>query len=142
MPIMPDHLRIQSKEPRRRTVMHLEVTPRTCAVAFERLDMNRPVPSGPNDLSQTLRIVLIRLVDLHFKSGTRMLGVETKTSRPRLRSSCTRELSRYRMKNARDLRLAYFQATATAARHMFIADARKARCVLAEVRWRWTLKVL
>ena len=51
-------------------------------------------------------------------------------------------LSRYRMKNARDLRLAYFQATATAARHMFIADARKARCVLAEVRWRWTLKVL
>jgi hypothetical protein len=26
------------------------------------------------------------------------------------------------MKNARNLRLAYFQATATAARHMFIAD--------------------
>ena len=51
-------------------------------------------------------------------------------------------LSRYRMNNARDLRLAYFQATATAARHMFIADARKARCVLAEVRWRWTLNVL
>ena len=47
-----------------------------------------------------------------------------------------RALSRYRMKNARDLRLAYFQAAATAARHMFIADARKARCVLAEVRWR------
>ena len=38
------------------------------------------------------------------------------------------------MKNAIDLRLAYFQATATAARHMFIADARKARCVLAEER--------
>ena len=50
-------------------------------------------------------------------------------------------LSRYRMQNARDLRLAYFQATATAARHMFVADARKARCVLAEARWRWT-KVL
>ena len=27
LPIMPDHLRIQSKEPRRRTVMHLEVMP-------------------------------------------------------------------------------------------------------------------
>ena len=53
-----------------------------------------------------------------------------------------RALSRYRMKNARGLRLAYFHATATAARHMFIADALKARCVLADVRWRWTLKVL
>jgi len=40
------------------------------------------------------------------------------------------------------LRLAYFQATATAARHMFIADERKARCVLAEVRWRRALKEL
>jgi hypothetical protein len=28
----------------------------------------------------------------------------------------------------------YFQATATSSRHMFIADARKARCVLAEMR--------
>src|SRR5450631_4367090 len=45
-------------------------------------------------------------------------------------------------KNARILRLEYFQATATAARHTFIADARKARWVLAEMRWRWTLKVL
>ena len=35
-----------------------------------------------------------------------------------------------------------FQATATAARHVFIAAARKVRCVGAEVRWRWTLKVL
>src|ERR1019366_5580642 len=51
-------------------------------------------------------------------------------------------LSRYRMKNARGLRLAYFHATATAARHMFIADALKARCVLADVIWRWKLKVL
>jgi hypothetical protein len=34
--------------------------------------------------------------------------------------------------------LAYFQAAATAARHVSIAAARKARCVGAEVRWRWT----
>jgi hypothetical protein len=27
-------------------------------------------------------------------------------------------------------------------RAMSIADARKARCVLAEMRWRWTLKIL
>ena len=36
--------------------------------------------------------------------------------------------------NTRILRPEYFQTTATASRHMFIADARKARCVLAEVR--------
>ena len=35
-----------------------------------------------------------------------------------------------------------FQTTATTSCHMFIAAARKARCVLAEMRWRWTLKVL
>jgi hypothetical protein len=35
-----------------------------------------------------------------------------------------------------------FQAAATAARHMFIAEARKLRRVLAEARWHWTLQVL
>jgi hypothetical protein len=35
----------------------------------------------------------------------------------------------------------WVQAVATASRHVCIADALKARCVLAEVRWRWTLKV-
>ena len=34
------------------------------------------------------------------------------------------------------LRAPVAQATAAAPRHVFIADARKARCVLAEVRWR------
>jgi hypothetical protein len=38
------------------------------------------------------------------------------------------------------LRLESFQATATAARHVPIAAARKLRCVRADVRWRWTLK--
>jgi hypothetical protein len=42
----------------------------------------------------------------------------------------------------KDLRLEYFKAIATAACHMFIADARKARGVLADVRWRWKLKIL
>jgi hypothetical protein len=36
-------------------------------------------------------------------------------------------LSHCRKKNAIILRLEYFLATATAARHMFIADARKTR---------------
>jgi hypothetical protein len=34
------------------------------------------------------------------------------------------------------------QAAAAASRHVCIADALKTRCVLAEVRWRWTLKAL
>ena len=33
-------------------------------------------------------------------------------------------------------------AATTTSRHVCMADARKARCVLAEVRWRWTLKML
>ena len=36
----------------------------------------------------------------------------------------------------------FAHAAATTSRHVSIADALKARCVLAEVRWRWTLKVL
>jgi hypothetical protein len=35
-----------------------------------------------------------------------------------------------------------FQAAVTASRHVLIAAARKVRCVEAEVRWRWTLKML
>jgi hypothetical protein len=41
----------------------------TRAVALERLDINRTVPPGANDLSQSLRIVLISLVDLHLEGG-------------------------------------------------------------------------
>jgi len=36
----------------------------------------------------------------------------------------------------------FAHAAATTSRHVSIAHALKARCVLAEVRWRWTLKVL
>jgi hypothetical protein len=40
------------------------------------------------------------------------------------------------------MQLLKFQAAVTASRHVLIAAARKMRCVEAEVRWRWTLKVL
>jgi hypothetical protein len=33
-------------------------------------------------------------------------------------------------------------AAATTSRHVCITEAREVRCVLAEVRWRWTLNVL
>ena len=49
----------------------------TRAVAFERLDMDRPVPAGANDLSQSFRIVLIRLVDLHLEGGACVPSIET-----------------------------------------------------------------
>jgi hypothetical protein len=51
-------------------------------------------------------------------------------------------LSHCRSKSARELRLTDFQAAATASRHVVIAAARSTRCDLADVRWRWTLKVL
>jgi hypothetical protein len=44
--------------------------------------------------------------------------------------------------SARCQRLKNCQAAATAVRHVSIAAARSVRCVWAEVRWRWTLKVL
>jgi hypothetical protein len=56
----------------------------TRAVAFERLDVNGPVPSRANDLSQSLRIVLIRLIDLHLKGSACMPGVETNDFEPEI----------------------------------------------------------
>jgi hypothetical protein len=46
--------------------------------------MNRPVPPGANDLSQALRVVLIRLVDLHLEGGARMPGIETNDFEPEI----------------------------------------------------------
>jgi hypothetical protein len=57
-----------------------ELSPRAqkgaCAIAAKRFDVNGPIPTGANDLSQSLRVVLICLIDLDFKSGTRMPGVK------------------------------------------------------------------
>src|ERR1700730_12109218 len=40
--------------------------------------------SGYNDLSQSLRVVLIRLVDLHLEGGARMPGIETNDFEPEI----------------------------------------------------------
>ena len=53
-----------------------------------------------------------------------------------------RALSRCRAASAKCRRLMNCQAAATAVHHVVIATARSARCVWAEMRWRWTLKVL
>jgi hypothetical protein len=53
-----------------------------------------------------------------------------------------RALSRCRAASAKCRHLRNCQVAATAVRHVVIAAARSARCVWAEVRWRWTLKVL
>ena len=51
-------------------------------------------------------------------------------------------LSRCRAASAKCRRPRNCQAAATAVRHVVIATPRSARCVWAEMRWRWTLKVL
>jgi hypothetical protein len=56
----------------------------TRAVAVERLDMNSPAPPGTNDLSQSLRVVLIRLVDLHLEGGACLPGIETNDFEPEI----------------------------------------------------------
>jgi hypothetical protein len=50
---------------------------RARAMAVERLDVNRPEPAGSDDLSQSLRVVLIRLIDLHLEGGAGVPSVET-----------------------------------------------------------------
>ena len=47
-------------------------------MAAKRFDVNGPIPTGANDLSQSFRVVLICLIDLDFESGTRMAGVKTR----------------------------------------------------------------
>ena len=59
-----------------------------------------------------------------------------------LREEWRRLLSRCGTTNAERRRLRNCHAAATAVRHVLIAAARSARCAWAEVRWRWTLKVL
>jgi hypothetical protein len=51
-------------------------------------------------------------------------------------------LSRYRNDDAKRDCCAELQAASTTSRHVPIAAARSVRCVWAEVRWRWTLKML
>jgi hypothetical protein len=49
---------------------------------------------------------------------------------------------RWRMIDATIVDPIAINATAATSHHVCMAQARNARCVLAEIRWRWTLKVL
>ena len=53
-------------------------------MAFERFDVNGPIPPGANDLSQSFRIVLIRLVDLHLEGGACVPSIETNDFEPEI----------------------------------------------------------
>ena len=46
--------------------------------------MNGSVPASANDLSQSLRVILIRLVDLHLEGGTCVPGIETNDFEPEI----------------------------------------------------------
>ena len=51
-------------------------------------------------------------------------------------------LSRWRSIGATNPAFNRDHAAAVTLRHVCMAEARNARCVFAETRWRWTLKVL
>ena len=51
-------------------------------------------------------------------------------------------LSRCQMEHVTNLLARQAHAAATTSCHVCMADPLKARWVLAEVKWRWTLKVL
>ena len=74
-----------------------------------------------------------RRADLH---GARLRASVLRPDR------CAAALSHCQIEHVTNLLARQAHAAATTSRHVCIADARKARCVLAEVRWRWTLKVL
>jgi hypothetical protein len=57
------------------------------------------------------------------------------------RGLTVRALSHCQIVHAANLLARQAHAAATTSCHVCMADALKARCVLAEVRWRWTLKV-
>src|SRR5437660_1634016 len=57
---------------------------RTRAVAVKRLDVNGPVPASANDLSQSLCVILIRLIDLHLETSARMPGIEANDFEPEI----------------------------------------------------------
>jgi hypothetical protein len=53
-------------------------------MTVERFDMNRTVPPGANNLSQSFCIVLIRLADLLLEGGACMTGIETNDFEPEI----------------------------------------------------------
>ena len=57
-------------------------------------------------------------------------------------STISRALSHYLKDHATNLLARRAHAAVTTSRHVCRAEARKTRCVLVEIRWRWTLNVL
>jgi hypothetical protein len=69
-------------------------------------------------------------------------AIRLKIAKSAMAKALVEASSRCRTENAKSLRPSRFQAAATASCHVFIAAARKMRCVWAEARWRCTLKML
>ena len=51
-------------------------------MGVKRLDMHRPIPTRAHDLRQSLRIILIGLVELHLECSPRMPGVKASDVEP------------------------------------------------------------
>jgi hypothetical protein len=85
-----------------------------------------PASTGIYSVGKRLRL------SLQLVPGAPINGIITPTSR----GSVTLPNRSHHKSSARPA-----HATATTLRHVCSADALKARCILAEVRWHWTLNV-
>ena len=112
--------------------------------------MTAPAAADEMSPNQAHRFVVGRLFEVSCFDGTRAIGridgdgsvigtIQFRGTGPE-RSAWHCHVEEWQTRECRPIRLA--QAAAVTSRHVCVADARKARCVLAEVRWRWTLKVL
>jgi hypothetical protein len=54
-----------------------------------KLDVNRSIPAGANDLGQSLGVILIILVDLHLERGARMPRIEANHFEAEIAQLCT-----------------------------------------------------
>jgi hypothetical protein len=99
-------------------------------------------------------VLLCRRLDLYGREllavdGTRIKAVNnkdrnfTRTSLREFIRAADERLNDYLARlDASDIEDSASAGGATAVRHEVIATPRSARCVWAEMRWRWTLKVL
>jgi hypothetical protein len=97
-----------------------------------------PAPSGPCQTKSGPIEGRKRLPDVSALSVACVLRVHVR----HVMGQAGRALSRCHAKSASGRRHTDFQAAATTSRHVLIATVRSLRCVWAELRWRWTLKVL
>jgi phospholipase C len=95
-------------------------------------------PEDPLSCTGTIHVSPVFMTNAHF-AWSQLADVMDRTG---VSWKYYMALSRCQTASAKCRRLRNCQAAVTAVRLVVIASARSARCVWAETRWRWTLKVL